>query len=349
MLPKFLATELAAGAGSIGRVTALYGVATVIFMPLDGVWVDRFGRLVFLRAGIALLGISSIGFLWVDELGPLVYALRFLQGVAWALAFAAGGAVVTDHAPPQRMGQAIGLFGVSMMAMNAIAPGAAEEVANRFGWERVFWMSAAAACVSLLLSTTLRETHGAAPGGRVPGLLEVLGRPRARSYLLIISCFGASFGAMFTFSQPFALDVGIAQVRDFFVYFTVAAIAVRLALGSRIDGPARFRVSLASGAWYGAAVLMMATLEPGRLGWIGAAFGLGHGLFYPALNALALEQAGPYERGKVMALFNGAFNAGWAVGAVALGALAERAGYPPVFAVASAVTFFGVALLALRR
>ena len=349
LLPKFLATELGAGALEIGQVTTLYGVAAVVFMPLAGRWVDRFGRLQFLRAGIALLGVSAAGFLWVESLGPLIYALRFLHGVAWALAFSGAGAVVTDHAPPERMGQAIGLFGVSMLAMNAVAPGVAEWLALREGWDAVFVMSALAAGVSLLLSATLRETHRPSADDEVPGLVAVLARPRALWFLSIIACFGASFGAMFTFSQPFALELGIEQVSVFFVAYTGAAIVVRLALGPLADRSGRERVSLASGVWYALSVLAMAALEPGRLAWIGAAFGLAHGLFYPALNALALEGASAHERGKVMALFNGAFNLGWAVSGIALGLLAERAGYPIVFVVASAVTFAGVGLLAAGR
>jgi predicted MFS family arabinose efflux permease len=88
----------------------------------------------------------------------------------------------------------------------------------------------------------------------------------------------------------------------------------------------------------------MAFLQPGLLGWIGAAFGLAHGLFYPAFNAMALEGAAPHERGKFMALFNSAFNAGWAGGGLGLGVLAEAAGYPPVFIVSAAIVFAGLAL-----
>ena len=65
--------------------------------------------------------------------------------------------------------------------------------------------------------------------------------------------------------------------------------------------------------------------------------------------ALAIEDAGPRERGKVMALFNGSFNAGWALSSMGLGLLAERAGYPIVFVVASVVAFLGVGLLAAGR
>jgi len=346
LLPKWMATELGAGPLEIGQVTALYGVATMVFMPLAGSWVDRFGRLGFLRAGIALLGLSALGFLWVEELGPLLYGLRFLHGVAWALAFTGAGAVVTDHAPPERMGQAIGLFGVSMLAMNALAPGTAELIADRSGWDWVFWLSSAAAAISLGLSWSLHETHIAAPDGQVPGLASVLGRRRVVWTFAIIACFGVSFGAMFTFSQPFALAVGIPQVSSFFIAYTAAAIFVRLALGPLADRAGRERVVLASGIAYGLAVLGMAALAPGRLAWIGLGFGTAHGLMYPSLNAVALEDAGPHERGKVMALFNGSFNLGWTVGAIGLGVLAEQAGYPWVFVVASAVSFLGAGVLA---
>ena len=44
---------------------------------------------------------------------------------------------------------------------------------------------------------------------------------------------------------------------------------------------------------------------------------------------------GEHERGKLMGLFQAGFNAGSSCGTFALGGLAERAGYPPVFWVAA--------------
>ena len=91
----------------------------------------------------------------------------------------------------------------------------------------------------------------------------------------------------------------------------------------------------------------MIGLRPGGLAWIGLLFGLAHGLFYPAFNALAVESTGPRERGKVMALFQGWFNVGFAGGTFALGYLAAVHGYPAVFATAGLATFAAVAFLAL--
>lgn len=345
LLPKFLASELDAGPVPIGQITALYGVASVLVQPLAGAWVDRFGRLRFLRAGILLFALSAIGFVWVDSLGPLVYALRFVQGISWALAFAGAGAVVIDHAPAERLGQAIGLFGVSMLSMNAIAPPLVEVIAASSGWEGVFLLAAAAAGASLLLSTLLHEVHEPPDADEATGVLDVARRPRSLWFMAVIALSGCAFGAMFTFSQPFALELGMTQLSGFFIAYTLAAIGVRIALGPFADRAGRPRISLMAGILYALSVLAMAALEPGRLVWIGAAFGLAHGFFYPAFNALALEAAAPHERGKFMSIFNGAFNGGWALGNFGLGLVAARAGFPTVFICASAAAAFGTALL----
>lgn len=346
LLPKYLATELAVGAAGIGQVTALYGAAAMLCAPITGAWIDRGARLGFLRAGILLMVLGAAGFLWVDSMGPLVYALRLAQAIAWGLAFTAAAALVTDQAPPERMGQAIGLFGVSMMSMNAIAPAVAEEVAARAGWAPVFGLAAAACAASFALSWLLRESREPPRDGEhVPRLLDVLLRARSARVGLVVALTGAAFGAMVTFSQPFALELGMRNVRSFFVSYVGVAMAVRVGLGGLADRVGRARVSMVALALYAASVLWMGALEPGRLAWIGCLFGLAHGLFMPAFNALAVEGAGEHERGKIMALYNAAFNAGWASGGLALGFLAEHEGYPPVFAAASAGV--GVALLVL--
>jgi MFS family permease len=79
---------------------------------------------------------------------------------------------------------------------------------------------------------------------------------------------------------------------------------------------------------------------------LGGALGLAHGVFYPAFNAVAVEDCGPRERGKVMALYQAAFQLGGAAGPLALGLLAERWGYPPVFAAAAACLALAFWLLA---
>lgn len=61
-------------------------------------------------------------------------------------------------------------------------------------------------------------------------------------------------------------------------------------------------------------------------------------MLYPTLNALTAERCAPSARGRTLAVLNGAFNAGGALGATAWGFVAERHGYLSIFVLASAVS-----------
>jgi MFS family permease len=345
LLPKFVTQELGGSPSEIGLVMAAFGATSILFIPLVGDWIDRVGRRPFIVAGAIVMTLASLAFLAVDRVGPLLYALRMVQGVAFAAVFISASTLVTDDAPPEHLGRAIGLFGVSILSMHALAPAVAEEVAGRFGWHAVFWMAAASSLVCLASTPFIYDpphAHGVAGG---PGILEMMRRPRSLRVGAVVALTGAAFGAMMTYPQAFALALGRTHVRGFFVAYALAAVAVRLGFGGLADRLGRRRVSLGSLVAYGAVVLAMAWLRPSLLEPLGLVFGAAHGLFYPAYNALAVEEAGPGERGKVMALFNGAFNLGNSGATLGLGFVAESFGYPAVFWIAAAGVFAAYACL----
>lgn len=343
LLPKFMAVELAASPSEIGSVMGAFGLATVCVIPLVGIWVDRMGRRRFMFSGGVLMAASAVGFLWVESVGPLIYALRALSGVAFALYFVSAATLAATFAPPKRLAQALGIFGVTMLSMNAVAPTAAEALANRFGWEPVFWMITAAALAGGLLALRISETG--CTSEPPSGLLQVLIRPAIWPLAAVVALGGAGFGVLFTFHQPYALEVGIREVRGFFIAYALAAVVVRTGFGWVADRYGRYRVGALALLLYGAAPLGMIDLEPGTLEWVGALFGLAHGALYPALNAIVIEAVGEHDRGKATAIYNGSFNAGFGVGAFALGFVAESRGYPQVFAITSGVCWLGLAVL----
>ena len=346
LLPKYLATELSSGPREIGLVTAAGGAATIVFLFATGALVDRFGRRRFLTAGAVLMALASLAFAAVDRVGPLIFGLRALQGASFAMALVAGGTLAVDQAPPERLGQAIGIFGLAMLSMNAVAPTIVETVAEHLNWSSAFMSAAGGAVLCVVLSFFVREKpRPIHPGGETAGFFEVARRPKLLLVGFIIGVVGAAFGSVITFSQPLALAVGIEKVRGLFVAYAAAAIVARIGLGRAADRLGRYFVSAASLSAYSAVVLAMMWLRPGWLAPLGVVFGFSHGLFFPAFNALAVEGAGPDERGKVMALFQGWFNVGVAGGAFALGFLAEVAGYPAVFATTGLASFGALALL----
>ncbi len=356
LLPKYLARELHAGPGAIGWVMSAYVAGGLLVVPWVARALDRRRRGPLMVGGALLGAMTALGFLAVTQVGTLLIALSLLLGVAFVLVFNAGGTLATDLAPPARLGQALGIWGLATLATNAIAPVTLEPVADRWGWDAVFVLAALGALVAAILGAVGTRGEPApvatAPATTTPPTGSVRSRPggeRAR-VLLAAALTGVGLGTLFTFVVPYALALGAHRVSGFFLGYTAAAIVVRLGFGSLADRHGRARVSLVGLLAYAAAVAGAAWLTPIALPLIGVALGLTHGVTYPSLNALAVAGAPPAQSGSTMAYYFGAYSLGRSVSVAALGLLAGAAGYPTTFLVAGALLSAGaLVLLPLAR
>ncbi len=345
ILPKFYATELGADAARIGQVSATSGFAAVATIPVVIALIDRVGRRPLLQLGCALLVLLSLGFARVERLDWHVAVLQACTGSAFVLAFNASATLITDIAPAARLGQAIGVLGAANMATNAISTIVGESVAQAAGWRVVFQLAAVLGVVGLAASFRIREAPraGSAPSGAVAESPRPLA-PLLR-VLAVAALAGAPFSAMFTFQQPFALELGAKQVAGFFAGFTLSSVAVRVFFGSLGDRLGRRRISCLALLGYALMAVVTSKLQVALLWAYGIGFGLAHGVFYPTLNALAVELAAARARGRVITLFNGAFNAGYGLSTLSWGWVAARRGYPTLFLLAAAVSLGSIALL----
>ncbi|HTO06630.1 MAG TPA: MFS transporter [Myxococcota bacterium] len=351
LLPKYLELELHADPAQIGTYMSAMWFTNVAVVPFAGLWIDRAGRRPFAYLGAAVLLAACLGFLAVDRLGPLLLALRIAHGVAFTFFFVATQTLAADLSPPEKLGQVLGYYGSGFVITNAAAPAAAEWLAGRAGWSAVFAATAALSLVPLVLLAFVREHRPlrhehAAPA---PGILETLLRPGFPRVLATSALAGVTFAAAFTFHQPFALSLGIERVSDFFVAYSITAMLVRGPLGAVADRAGRVRVTGVSLCIYAAAAFAMTQLASLGLVVTGMAFGAAHGLFYPALNAFALENASADVRAKVTALFNGAFNVGFSCGSLGLGFVAHGAGYTRLYALGGVCSLAALAVLPRTR
>lgn len=345
ILPKFLATELSLDAAGIGKVVGVQGLTAVAVTPVVGWLVDRYGRLPWLIAGNVMLVLTGIAFVFVEHVGPLLYLAQIAWGMGMVMTFNSAGTITADIAPKGRMAEAIGFFGAANLAMNAVSPAIGEILENTVGWDYVFIASATAGAFAAILGAFLKE-----PPKHVPHDLEVhrpiLGTPMLRVYGATLA-ITASFAALFTLQQPYALGEGVTQVRSFFIAFAIFALTVRLGGGRLIDRFGVLRSSIISIALYAMVPPLLALVGPTHLFLVGAAMGIAHGIAYPALTALGIARASASSRGMVVSIVHGAFNGGHAFFAYTLGMIAVSAGYPTSFWIAGAVTLGGALLLAV--
>jgi MFS family permease len=337
LLPKYLRLDLHASDVQIGAVGAVGAVAGVIAFPIVGALNDRYGRKRFMLLGSALMTLSALAMPSLGEVGLPLYALRLVQGLAFALLFNSAATLMTDRAAPARLGVALGVLGSSMLVTNALAPAIAESVAKHFGWAPVFWLASGWGVLSLLLGFAVEATARDRPRVEVAAG-SLLGDRRARTVVLAIAGAGAGFGTVFTFHQPYALSLGITEVSGFFVAYAFAALIGRMLLLGRVDGKDRQALTAASMLLYALAVAATAWLRPVLLECVGLVLGLAHGVLYPVFNALAIQHVAPAQRGSMMALYHGGFNGGMAVALLLGGSVIERLGYPALFWLTGLVT-----------
>jgi predicted MFS family arabinose efflux permease len=350
LVPKFLTEALHAKPEQLGRISAMGGMAGLLTAPFAARGLDRIGRKPFFRLGSALIVVLSLGYLQVRALGPLVYVLQGCISAAFVLAFNATAALLTDYAPPERLGQAIGWLGGCNVLMNAVATMLAEPLAAARGWGAVFVLGSVLGVLSFAMSFALPTvSRSSQPGAATTAVAGPIPLRTVAPILLAALLMGSAFVAIFGFVQPYALSRGAHAVRGFYLGYTLSAVLGRLALGGLGDRVGRRLVSAWMLLGYALCSLTVRNLEPKHLLLYGLMFGAAHGILYPTLNALLLETLPRARRGLGMVLYNGAFNLGSSMGALAWGDMAQHRGYGSVYVTTAVMSLAAALVLVLGR
>jgi MFS family permease len=337
-------SDLGGSERMVGYVMGLNGVAGLVSVFLLGPVLDRYGRTRFLRAGLAIMMLTTLGYLLVDRVGPLLFALRIVQGVAFAAGFNAASTLAAELAPPTRRAAALGLFGISTLGTHAIAPTIGEQLVRASGFDLLFVVAAAYSAVGLVLTIGLPRSQAGGPARLAPLTIG----PDLRATFTVVGLAGIAFGTVVTFVPTFVHhDAQLGSVSTFFLSYTVAAIGTRFVAGGLGDRLGHRRVIVPGLAVLGLSIAALATVQSiVALAAVAVVFGTAQGIVYPTLNAFAIEHVPPGQLGRLQTLYNGAFNLGVTTGSFALGNVADAYGHRPVFVCAAATALVATVLFA---
>jgi predicted MFS family arabinose efflux permease len=333
-----------------GLVTTVMLMVTVAAQPLAPVLVSRFGAARTLAFGLLLLGAPAPLYGLTADLGPLL-AISAVRGAGFALLTVVGSTLTAVLAPPGRKGETVGLYGLAIAVPNLIAVPGAVALAQRVS----FWPVAALAALPVLAVPLALGLTGAADrrAGDAPRRTrnEHLAAIRAALgpslVLLVVTLAG---GGMFTF-LPIELPTGLVATVALLLFGLAAALA-RWRVGVAADSMGTRRLlpacllaaalglaAIAVGLFTGLVVLLL----------LGAlVFGVGYGSVQNLTLVAAFARVGPSGTATVSAVWNAAFDAGTAAGAVLVGGLAA-AGLGVAGALAVCVLLVAVALPLARQ
>ncbi len=288
----------------------------------------RFGYRAVLAAGMLLLGLPALLYIPFEEV-PAILAVTLVRGAGFGAAIVALAAMVVQLAPPERRGEALGLYGVALSLPAVFCAALGLWLVESFGYAPVFILGASTPLLGFVAALGISSSDGRQERSAA-GLLSGLRRgPLLRVFLLFGSCTAAS-GVVVTFLPLAAPGPGLFSAATALLLLGLATTFSRWWAG-RFGDRRDPRLLLAPGLVL--AALGMATLSLDGLALLGGAllFGAGFGTLQNASLLLTMERVSKTEYGLGSTLWNVAFDAGTGAGAFVFGFVVGAAGFSLAF------------------
>jgi len=323
LLPK-LADQLGLGKNGAGVLTGAYAAGTLLGALPAGWVIARTGVKSTVLLGLTLMSLSGLAFAFGDSI-VVLDAARFLQGVGGACSWAAGMAWVAAEAPRERRGELLGsaigaaIFGVQLgPVVGATASAIGQEIT--FSSTVAFGVALGLWAWATPVRTAAREAVAK------PAAALRSGSMLAGMWLTALPA--AAFGVLDVLA-PLRLDaLGASALALGATFFAAAGVeaAVNPLVGRYTDRRGA-RTVIRLGLAVPVVALVAIELPGTALGMalaVIALSGLLGGLWVPAMALLTggAERIG-LDHGFAFAYFNLAWAAGFTLGSVAGGSLAE--------------------------
>jgi MFS family permease len=348
VLPLY-AQEFGVGTAMIGLTITVFGAARLVVNLPAGFLSERYGRRMLLVGGPAIAALGSLGGGVAPTFEWLIVS-RFVAGAGSAMYMTGAMILLTDITTDENRGRMMSLYQGSLLAGVSLGPGVGGFVAEGFGLAAPFFLVAVLSGLAMLFSfgrmpetvnigresvTSVAATgHDEASGGQAPrrSVLSLLMRP---DFLLVcmltMSIFLTRTGARLTVLPLVGenrLGMSPGTLGLVFTMMTLLHLVVLAPAGTMIDKLGRKAVIVPSALVTGVALVLFAV--SGNV-WVfvfaGVIHGIGTGIVGPAPAAYAADIAPPGMRGINMGLYRTFGDAGFVIGPVLLGGLADVAGF----------------------
>lgn len=331
LLPTFpfFVTYLGGDAVTIGTATALFSLASIVSRPFAGYLVDTQGRRRLLIIGLIGMALIPMGYFFSAGIA-LAVILRTIHGAFHAASSNASSTWVTDIVPHQRMGEGLGMYGLSMALSTAIAPALGLAVMNIWGFRPLFALTVAAAMTALLIGASIQDRSYNLSTQKLRGdqLFERMSVPASVTQFF----FMVAYGVVEVYVAIYAASHHLPGGGIYFVTMAFSTVLTRILLGRAVD---RYGEGILVYTGNVAIILgiLLLVLVHNTPCYILSALLLGYsfGAVQPSLQTMAMHSVAPERRGAASSTFFVAFDLGIALGGLLAGILVKHLGYDAMF------------------
>lgn len=333
LMPMY-ALDLPGGTVSqAGLVTTIFLLSVILVRPFSGLILEKFGRKRMLGLSMFAFAVSTFSYVLTEDI-KLLLILRFIHGVSFSIATTVTLSIAADIVPPERRGEGLGYFGMSMNLAVVVGPFIALTLQPLISYHSIFLIFGVIMIIGWLCGVFVKDTLQAIqPSAKRKLSWSDLFERKALAISSVGIFVSFAYASIMSFISLYAQSIGLIETASyFFLVFAAAMLISRPITGRLFDtmGPnviiipsilifaaGLFVLSLASSAW----MLLLA----------GALIGLGYGTLLPSFQTLAI-QASPNRRSAyATATFFTLFDTGIAVGSFVLGIAVAYMGYANLY------------------
>ncbi|WP_299094279.1 MFS transporter [uncultured Metabacillus sp.] len=335
-LPLFI-NQIGGNDTQVGLAMGAFMLSAVIFRPIVGGLLDRFGRLPFIIGGLILFALSMYIYNWITGIVVLM-GLRIFHGMSWAISTTSILTAITDMIPPTRRGEGLGWSGLATTFAMAIGPMFGIWVAQNLSYHALFLITVGFSVVALLLIIRTKIPFQPQSDSRK---IEFFDKSVLPVTVTVFFLFIA-YGGITTFVPLFADSIKVNS-GTFFLIYAATLVLIRPISGklsdrygeSKVIGPALIVTILA---------LIVLGFSTGFFGVLISAvlYGIGFGSAQPALQASTIRLVSPDRTGVANASFSTATDLGIGLGAMMLGLVSQQTSYQVLFTVSALSVAFSL-------
>jgi len=202
VLPTIM-NELEINGSVVGYMVAAFAVTQLIFSPLAGRWVDKYGRKIMIVVGLFIFGFSEFLF-GIGKTVEVLFVSRMLGGVSAAFIMPAVTAFIADITTASSRSKALGYMSAAISTGFIIGPGFGgflAEIGTRVPFYSAGVLGALAAVLSIiLLKEPDRAAEEAPDADQKTGLRRIFIPMYFIAFILIfVMSFGlAAFESLFS-------------------------------------------------------------------------------------------------------------------------------------------------------
>lgn len=359
-LMPFVRDEYQVTYTEIGLAFAVFNIVTAVFQTPAGFLVDHLGARALLILGLAIGAITFVTAGLVDSFWVMI-AMFAIAGMGNTVYHPADYALLSQHVPSDRIGQAFSLHTFAGMLGSAVAPASLLVMQNSWGWRGAFIGTGLLGFAVALLLLLVRDRSTAAAktstrpasdssdaGWRLllsgPILLNLaffilLAMMSSGLYNYSVVALGALYGTPVTTANA-ALTGNLL--------LSAAGVLVGGLLVTRTK---RHNLVATLGLIAMAlSVVLVALVDLNSLALIAAMSlaGLFSGVIMPSRDMIVREVTPPGSFGKVFGFVTTGFNIGGIVSPLIFGAVMDHGSPRMVFLLVAAFTLLGIVTVATR-